>query len=210
MLIECPTCDARVDAKLLAERRYGGDEDEEPRRTVFLECPACHECMTASQTLLQVDFDRSEYSSPSRLWPKPANNLHYSIPELTSKSLTEANKCFGARAYAACAVMCGRAIEAICAEHKTKSKNLGAGLTELRDKKIIDQRLFEWGEALREQRNIGAHANQEDISREDARDVLDFAIAICEYIFVLSHKYETFRARQAKRSQVVETTEMPS
>ena len=103
--------------------------------------------------------------------------------------------------------MCGRAIEALCAEHKTKSKNLSAGLKELRDKKIIDQRLFDWGEALREQRNIGAHANEEDISREDARDVLDFAVAICEYIFVLSRKYEDFRARQLNK---VKTSRNPT
>jgi hypothetical protein len=96
--------------------------------------------------------------------------------------------------------MCGRAIEAICAEHKTKSKNLGVGLKELRDKKIIDQRLFEWGDTLRQQRNIGAHANEEEISREDARDILDFALAICEYVFVLSEKYKEFQARQKQKS----------
>jgi hypothetical protein len=98
--------------------------------------------------------------------------------------------------------MCGKAIEAICAEHKTKSKNLGAGLKELLDKKVIDVRLFEWGDALRQQRNIGAHANEEDVSREDARDVLDFALAICEYVFVLSGKYEEFQARQKKKVSI--------
>ena len=57
---------------------------------------------------------------------------------MTRLSSEEARKGFGAEAYAACAVMCGRAIEGICAEHDTKSKNLGAGLKELKDRHIID------------------------------------------------------------------------
>jgi hypothetical protein len=59
--------------------------------------------------------------------------------------------------------------------------------------------LFEWGETLREQRNLGAHEPEHDISRTDARDGLDFVLAICEYVFVLSEKYKEFRDRQAAR-----------
>ena len=105
-----------------------------------------------------------------------------------------------AGAFLACAVMCGRAIEAICTEHKTKSPTLAEGLRELKDRQIIDQRLFDWAETLRHQRNIGAHATAESITPQDARDVLDFAIAICEYVVVLSDKYETFRNRQKRKA----------
>jgi hypothetical protein len=96
--------------------------------------------------------------------------------------------------------MCGRAIEAVCATYKTKSKLLAAGLKELRDKGIIDKRLFDWADALRVLRNIGAHATEEDISREDARDLLDFSMAICEYVFVLAEKYDDFVERQTKKA----------
>jgi hypothetical protein len=199
MIIECPYCDSKVDGKVLAEKKHPPTDESDPSKTSFLECPICHSCIVAWQELIQTDLEDWDYSSASRLWPEPNNNLHSSIPRLTRQSLGEAKRCLDAKAYAACAVMCGRAIEAICAEHKTKSKNLGAGLKELLDKKVIDQRLFEWGDALRQQRNIGAHANDEDVSREDARDVLDFALAICEYVFVLSGKYEEFQARQKKK-----------
>jgi hypothetical protein len=202
MLMECPRCDAKVDAKFLAERVYSPTEEREPHRTVFLECPACHECLVAEQEIFQGGYGESEYSSATRLWPEPTDSLHLSIPKLTSQSLLEAKRCFGAKAYAACAVMCGRAIEAICAADATKAKLLGPGLKELLDKKVIDQRLFEWGNALREQRNIGAHANEKIVSREDARDVLDFALAICEYVFVLSEKYEAFQARQKGKASI--------
>ena len=77
---------------------------------------------------------------------------------------------------------------------------------ELKDKGIIDGRLYEWGNSLRERRNIGAHATDEEIIREDAIDVLDFTIAICEYVYVLTEKYEEFKAREAKRKQKKKNT----
>lgn len=198
MLIECPRCDAKVDGEILASQHYGGEE-EEPTVVSFLKCPACRRCIVAERMVFQgASFDQPEYSSAVRLWPEPSPNTGFDfyIPTLTRQSLEEAQRCFGARAYAACSVMCRRAIEAICAEYKTKSKNLMGSLRELRDKKVIDERLFEWGDALRQQGNIGAHASEEDISREDARNVLEFARAICEYVFVLSAKYAEYQARQ--------------
>jgi hypothetical protein len=205
MLIECPRCDAKVDAKVLASRRYHG-EDEPPSETSFLECPACQGCIVAEREQLGP----IEFSPAIRLWPEasPSGSFNFFIPDLTRLSIEQAQKCFNASAYDACAVMCRRAIEAICAEHKTKSKNLVGGLKELRDKKVIDERLFEWGDALRQQGNIGAHASEESISREDARNVLEFARAICEYVFVLTAKYEQYQARQKAKAK--SKTQLPT
>ena len=74
-------------------------------------------------------------------------------------------------------------------------------LQRAKDEVQIDGRLFQWGDALRERRNIGAHATEEDISGEDAKDVLDFALAICEYVFVLSERYADFQARSQKKKK---------
>lgn len=92
--------------------------------------------------------------------------------------------------------MCGRAIEGICKHHNAKTKTLAAGLKDLKDKEIIDGRLFEWGEALRTAQNLDAHASTEKVSKEDAQDLLDFSTAICEYVFVLNAKFERFKARK--------------
>ena len=205
MIIECPYCESKVDAKILAEREYPPDDERDSYKVSFLECAVCKTALVAGQDLIQTDFNEWAWADASRLWPQPTGHLHFSIPRLARVSLQEAKKCFSAQAYAASVVMCGRAIEAVCVEHKTKAKTLAAGLRELRDRKIIDQRLFDWGDALRAQRNIGAHATEEDISHEDARDVLDFAVAICEYVFVLSEKYEEFQARQRKKKGVKAT-----
>src|ERR1035441_9223802 len=136
MIIECPTCDSKVDGKVLAAKEQRTSEDGDITRTSFLECPVCHRCIVAAQDEILTD-EGPGFTRATRLWPEPSANLPPIIPQLARRSLEDAQKCFSVRAYAACAVMCRRAIEAICAEHKTKSNDLAAGLKELLDKKVI-------------------------------------------------------------------------
>lgn len=42
-----------------------------------------------------------------------------------------------------------------------------------------------------------AHASDVKISKIDASDLLDFAIAICDYVYVLRNKFEDFMKRRA-------------
>jgi hypothetical protein len=99
--------------------------------------------------------------------------------------------------------MCGKALEGICRKYGNEKDMLGKGLHTLKEKGVIDNRLYEWGQALHVARNIGAHPSETQTTREDARDILDFAKAICEYVFVLTAKYEAFQKRQAERGQKV-------
>ena len=129
--------------------------------------------------------------------------MNWRIPELVRKSLDEAHRCYGGKAYTACAVMCGRVLETICVEHKAKNKFLAGGLKELLEMGIIDKKIFKWGEELRRHRNIGAYANLDVITKEDAKDLIEFADAICEYVFVLATKFDEFMNRIAKRNKAV-------
>ena len=199
VLIECPDCESKVSAKVLAERDYPPGDEYDPFTISFLECPVCSQAMVAHSEPIQLDVNEWGMSKPSRLWPKPKKSLDWSIPSSVAKSIEDAQKCFGAQAYSACAVMCGRALEALCKEHGTKDWQLAKSLQELRDKGVIDGRIFEWGESLRDRRNIGAHASDEDVSKEDASDVLDFTMAICEYVYVLTEKYTAFKTRETER-----------
>jgi len=82
--------------------------------------------------------------------------------------------------------------------HDPATKSLALGLKKLKQDGVIDDRIFGWGEALRENRNLGAHATTEKVSKDDARDLLDFSAAICEYVFILNEKFTRFQARRAK------------
>ena len=205
MLIECPDCAARVHGKVLAKREYGPTSEYDPRKYVLLECPSCHEIL-----LGMCDYDiftaydgpeQERWSLPKRLWPDPQKSYDFSIPQLVRNSLEDAKKRFEAKVYTACAVMCGRALEAICNE-KTGESSLARGLQKLKSTNQIDDRLFNWGEALRKERNVGAHASEETISRPDAQDILDFANAIVEYIYVMTAKFEAYKARKTSKEKI--------
>lgn len=198
MIIECSYCEARVDGKVLAHNEDPMDEDGlPPYRVSLLQCPTCHNSLLAGQYQVGKDI----WDLPSRLWPSPQQHISTHIPSIVSISLEEANSCFKACAYSACAVMCGRALEGICRWYKTKSPYLAKGLGELRDRGIIDARLMAWAEELQKSRNIGAHASDEKVSKQDAKDLLDFVNAICEYVFVLTHRFEAYIERKKKATK---------
>lgn len=129
----------------------------------------------------------------------PAAALSLLIPEVIRVSLSEARQCLACRTYTASVAMAGRALEALCRHFHTKGKPdklmLAEGLRELLDSKIVDHRLYEWAEELRHHRNLAAHGSGAVFSRDDAQDILDFAVTICDYVFVLNHRFEQFRKR---------------
>jgi len=198
MIIECSYCEAKVDCTVLGEHSSCDPELGIPFKATFLECPVCKNALLAGQEYFQFSRDKSEWDDPVRLWPQPVKHFHWSLPELVRHSLDEAANCYKAKAYGACAVMCGRVLESICSEKKTKNKYLSGGLKELLAAEVIDKKIFRWGTALREHRNIGAHANIEKISEADAKDLLDFASAICDYVYVLNYKFTQFMERKEK------------
>lgn len=203
MIIECSYCQARVDAAVIAQHDDPADEEIGLRFKVsLLVCPTCNNTLVAGQSENSCEFpDEDEWNLPIRLWPSPDKHFSIQIPSIVRSSMEEANKCFKAGAYSACAVMCGRALEAICKYHKTENKFLAAGLAELHNREIIDGRLFKWSQALRDSRNLGAHATDATISMEEARDLLLFANAICDYVFVLSEQFEQFMLRQDNKKK---------
>jgi Domain of unknown function (DUF4145) len=195
MIVECPYCDSKVDAKVIGDHTEFSREDPIPFRTTLTVCPSCKQSILAGQYESAGEYG-DEWEAASRLWPKPSRVIAWEIPDVVRVSLDEADRCFRATAFTATAVMCGRALEGVCVNHKTKAKTLAQGLEELKDKEIIDKRLYEWGQELRKLRNLGAHASAERVSKDDATDMLDFVHAICDYVYVLNKKFERFKKRR--------------
>lgn len=196
MLIDCPTCSARVHAKVIAERVYPSDDYSDPYKYLFLECPSCENVLLGLSDWAELGPNgEQDWANPVRLWPDPYLSYDTNVPKLVKSSIEDARKCYHAGVYTACAVMCGRALEAICIE-KTNEKTLYKGLKQLREADIIDDKLYKWGEALRKERNIGAHATEETVYRDDAKDILDFATTIIEYIYIMSAKFEKYMKRK--------------
>ncbi len=188
MIVECFRCKARVDGKVIAEHVCSDDDDPAPFTTTLLECPGCKTTLVAGKYAYEDEA--------SRVWPEPERYFSWEIPEEIRNSLQEAMICFKASAFNASTVMAGRALEAICRHFGTAKSLLGAGIKELREKGIIDNRLAEWAAELQKARNLSAHASGEKTSREDAEDLLQFVNAICEYVFVLTSRFERFMERK--------------
>lgn len=199
MITECPHCESKVDCDERGVVDVDIDHAPTPTKYVLLECKVCHAPLLGITELIQTGEDDYEWESALRLWPMPEAEIDWDIPEIARNSLIEAKICFKAKAFSACAVMCGRSIEGVCKHHDPKIKTLAGGLKKLLEDGVIDDRIYGWGEALRENRNLGAHATTEKVSKDDAKDLLDFSVAICEYVFVLNSKFERFQNRRLKK-----------
>lgn len=198
--IHCPYCAVVVQAKESCSATYDEGDLECSHAYVIADCPSCFNVLIGRKGITFDDFERAFVwkSVAERLWPDSLlNELPSEIPSKAKTDLTDAKKCFAYEVYSASVVLCGRALERLISE-KTGKDSIFNGLKDLKEKNIIDQRLYDWGEALRKERNIGAHATDEDITKENARDVMDFTIAIFDYVYRLSSKYESYIARKNK------------
>lgn len=192
IVVDCPHCAVRVKAKVTST--VGGHGSD----TYFLApCPSCHNPLFGYAVAYQDEWSNWGWDTAERLWPTPSvAEVGPAIPEAARRDIKDAQKCVSHGIYSAAAVLCGRALERLIKE-KVGNHMISKGLGELKAKGIIDERLFNWAEALRKERNIGAHASDEDTTKENAQDILDFTVAIFDYVYTLSDKYEKYIARKS-------------
>ena len=196
IIIDCPYCSDRVQASPVRPWL----DHEYDYRIGIVQCLRCFNPLVAHQEFLgpQGPHEIEEYSEAQRLWPSPEAAVSLQIPERIRSSLSEARKCLSCGTYTASVAMTGRAIEGMCRHFKTKKMVLFEGLKELLDREVIDKRLYQWADELREHRNLAAHASGASFERQDAQDIFDFALTICDYVFVLNKKFEEFTKRTNK------------
>jgi len=126
--------------------------------------------------------------------------ISQSLPKPIQAAFIEAQTCFRNKAFTASTIMCRKTLEGICAAHQVSQRTLVASLKELRDRGIIEQRLYEWADALRISGNEAAHEVNVTVPAEDARDILEFTNALLEYVFTFRDKFEAFKKRRIERS----------
>lgn len=203
MILECKQCSANVDAKVIATYEDGGTyaeegyQEEPPGKWTLAHCPRCRLPMLVVQSDNGRGFDED---APYRVFPPRDRQLAWTVPESIKKAFNEATVCFNAKAYSASAIMCRKSLEGLCAEHGVKANNLSQSLKILKDKQIIEARLFEWAEALRTLGNEAAHGVKCSISREDCEDTLDFTEALVQYVFTYQDQFNRFKLRREKRA----------
>lgn len=220
-IIDCPTCKAKVGAEMHGSIDFYSDADGEPfgNRVVLGKCPSCKIALVGRSEQLsfrgyQGDEDDT-FSDVVRVFPLPPKQFtSWRIPRPLNQSLLEADRSFQAGANIAACVMLGRALEALCRDvldekgtetgEKAKPKKrvmLGSGIKELRDRKIIDDRLYDWSVSLQAMRNLAAHPEDITVSRQDVEDLQAFVYAITEYVYDLTDRYNEFKEREAENKK---------
>lgn len=197
-ITECPICEAKVTSDVLHQMNKFYDEIGEPFQFSFVKCQVCGDPMVLMQDWY-YDDNGGDFGSAVRVWPSPNRALSWDIPEGVRSAIKEAEVCFKARAYTASLIMCRRALEQLCVDKKIKKKSLFKMIESLREKGIIDGKLFQWSDVLRDKGNLAAHGSDFKPKKEDVSDLLDFTIAICDYVYVLEEKYQKFLERQSKK-----------
>ncbi|HEY9286165.1 MAG TPA: DUF4145 domain-containing protein [Pyrinomonadaceae bacterium] len=190
MILECTRCEALVNAELIAN--YELEENDVIYNYCFLKCPKCERPLLA---------DNDPYFGPMRLYPPQGNRINPFLPKPLKDAYREAISCFKSKAYTATAIMCRKTLEGICVEHGAKGNNLVSALKDLKDKGVIESRLYEWADALRISGNEAAHDVKVTVSAEDARDILEFTNALLEYVFTFRDKFEEFKNRRANKGK---------
>ena len=189
MILYCRTCSALVHAEPLTSYGRGDPQEGPTERISFLHCPNCWHPFVVTQE------DFGELGEPEVLYPQ-SSRLNPSLPKPILAAYAEADSCFRARAYTAAAIMCRKTLEGLCAEHGVKKQALVAQLKDLKDRGIIESRLFEWADALRISGNEAAHDVGVTVSPDDARDILEFTNALLEYVFTFRERFEAFKKRR--------------
>ena len=191
MLVECQNCEAIVDGEVIASYEDHEQATDMSGKFSFLKCPRC----ARPFIMLQVN-EGAGWDAPVRLYPSTETALSLAIPGPIVSTYLEAQTCFRAKAYTATAIMCRKTLEGIAEEHNVTVRNLASALKEMRDKGIIESRLYEWADALRISGNEAAHGVNVNISPQDAKDILEFTNALLEYVFTFQDRFVQFKKRR--------------
>jgi Domain of unknown function (DUF4145) len=223
-IIDCHWCKAKVAAEEKGRAESDGLDEEAGQpyghRLLIGVCPSCESLLVgeAQQTGFKgYDADENEWGDVVRVYPKPPREFSsFRIPKIVKNSLLQADRSLQANANDAACVMLGRALEALCRDvlqtedtsgaassspEPKKKIMLGQGIKKLREKKIIDDRLYDWSQQLQAFRNLAAHPEDTAISRTDAEDLQTFVYAIVEYVYDLTDRYNEFKERIESRER---------
>jgi hypothetical protein len=190
MILESKKCEALVSAEPVA--KYADDQEVLPTTYTLLKCPKCGGPFLT---------DEDEIFGLACLYPQPDTRVNPNLPAPLKAAYEEAAACFKSKAYTATAIMCRKTLEGICIEHGASGRSLVASLKDLKDKGVIENRLYEWADALRISGNEAAHDVNVTISADDAKDIIEFTNALLEYVFTFRDKFEEFKKRRAAKGR---------
>lgn len=196
----CPTCNSIVETGVIFSYTYDVTHTNELQNegTVILlsKCLNCERPILTEEHFQNIE-EHSWTNNKVQLYPLIDNIALKNAPEIVINPYKEASKCYRAQAYDACVIMCRKGIEAICEDKGESKGNLAERLRKLKEKKVLEDTLYNWTNELRLIGNDGAHSHNQIITQQDAKDSLDFFDALITYLYHLVDQYNKLKTRRS-------------
>ncbi len=130
-------------------------------------------------------------------YPKHSYIAHTAVPKEIAKDFIESNRCYDNQAYNASVAMSRRAIQKICKSRGATKKKLDEQIDE-----VIPPDLKNFAHEIRLWGNLGAHPDDviEDVSKDDAREMIDFVEHLFEYLYTMPFKQKESLDRRSRKS----------
>lgn len=182
----CPHCGAAKPVLLRlakTDKAVGGANGDYPARWAMYKCTTCGDVVLAKgERVIDYDLDDPEIV---RIYPQ-ARQAHEDIPDLARGFLQQAYDTL--HAPDAAGVMAASAVDAMLKEMGYSSGSLYTRI----DKAVADHKLTadmgEWAHNVRLGANRPRHAdeNSPNLTRDEAKQSVDFAEALGQFLFVLA------------------------
>jgi len=208
----CPICNILVEAKVIADGNGGFRNDAvNPLDEIDTEyhgdhyyvcqCGRCNQAFLIRQGIYGVPGEFETITDETVLYPPDSKLPIDGLSTAISTAYEQAAKSFVASLYEPCVLMCRKCLEATCKDLGAAGRDLKERLHALHDAGHIDERLSEWAHGIRLLGNEAAHDTDMVVSKNDARDVLDFTQAILIYVYSLTARFDQFKNRRAKSGE---------
>ncbi len=200
MLVDCDVCGAIVEAQVVGD--YVQEMEFDWLCNLKFSLCKCSQCSSPILVEQKYEFDHKEdiyWGISKRIYPGNLFHINPIIPDKLKIGLTECIKCYKGNAYTATVIMCRRTLEGFCLIKGTKEKNLALSIKKLKENGIINDQLFDWADELRLAGNKAAHNMGNDFDSLDAKDILDFTIAILDFTYSFKDKFDKFKDRVKKK-----------
>lgn len=146
----------------------------------ILECQACNQVLFRKGYWHEY---RSEETGPRYeiLYPNEPEQIR-SLPKPISKAYEAAQKvkAIDSNAFA---VLLGRVLDLVCIDKNATGDSLFERLKDIANRDIMPQQLADMAQALRQLRNIGAHADLGELTKAEVPILEDLIKAILEYVY---------------------------
>lgn len=205
----CPQCNILVETRVIAEGHGGfqsnainpmdeADAEYHGDHYSVCLCRRCNQPFLVRQSLYGVPGEFETVTEEAVLYPSESKLSAEGLPENVKTAYDQAARSLHASLFEPYVLMSRKCLEAVCKILNAKGRDLSKRLSMLHEAGHIDSRLLNWAHQIRLIGNEAAHDIDTVVTKEDARDVFDFTEAILIYVFSLTKRFESLKARRSK------------